>query len=83
MIKVKALPKGQTRMVGFIRTQAGEMLGFTEIIDSDARRLAFNAYTGFADIEIPSFDDIFGKIGYTGADQWRVYRHFAHHAARM
>ena len=83
MIKVRALKDGKTRMVGHIKTQSGELLDFTEVIDSDACRIAFNACRDDADIIIPSYDDIFGLIGYSGPCQWRVYRHFAHHAARM
>jgi len=83
MVKVKALRNGQTRLVGQIRTMAGECIGFTEVLSADACRIAFGAYADSADIVIPSFDDIFGKLGYSGSDQWRVYYHFAHHIARM
>ena len=83
MIRVMAILNGQTRIVGHIRTMAGELLDFTEVIDSDACRIHFGAYQSQADIVIPSMDDVFGKVGYTGADQWRIWRHFAHHAARM
>lgn len=83
MIKVHALTTGQTRITGTIRTMSGESLAFCEVIADDASRVAFNLHEAHATVTVPAMDDIFGKLGYTGADQWRVYRHFCHHAARF
>ena len=80
---VKALPKGKTLLTGVIKTQAGELLPYAETLAPDASRLAFLFIQEIAHIPIPAFDDVFGKLGYSGPNQWRVYRHFAHHAARM
>ena len=85
MLKVKALPKGCTRLSGTFKSMAGEVLAFCEVVDSTACRIAFNAYDGStsSDIPAPSFDDIFGRIGVCGDSQWRVYRHAIHHIARF
>ena len=84
MLKARSIGKLKTQISGKIKTLAGEFLDYCEVVQ-DGVRISCNYYDSSSnfDVQIKDFDEIFGKIGYSGSEQWRIWRHYVHHAARF
>ena len=84
MLKARAINNLKSQISGKIKTLSGESLDYCEVI-SDGIRVSVNYYDASSneDISIKDYDDIFGKIGYTGSEQWRIWRHYIHHIVRF